>query len=74
MAPRIFNLRPMNKTDDEVLEKYEDLLLFEQSKAQDGRVYFVNILKDTIYDLKVKKQARIESENFIKKQQGTSAT
>lgn len=57
----------MNRTDEEVVEKYDDLRIFEESQGKNARKYVVNSLKDTIYDLKVKRQARIESENFIKK-------
>ena len=50
-----YYLRPMNKTDDLSIKKYEDLLE-EILRDDPDNTFFILMLKDTICDLKVKKQ------------------
>ena len=46
-------LSPKNKTDDLSIKKYEDLLA-KVSKENSDNTFFMNLLKDSISDLKVK--------------------
>jgi len=63
----------MNNTDDAVIRKYEDLLIIQESFTDKHQYkYFINMLKDTIYDLKIKKQARIESDKYLQKKGATN--
>ena len=57
-------LKPSVKTDDASIKKYEDLLAKVQKEDADN-TFFINMLKSTISDLKVKKSGREASLKYL---------
>ena len=59
-------LKPTVKTDDDSIKKYEELLSKVQKEDADNK-FFINMLKSTISDLKVKQSGREASLKYLKK-------
>ena len=57
-------LAPKNKTDDQSIKKYEDLLAKVMTENSDN-TFFINMLKDSISDLKVKQKGCLASAKYI---------
>lgn len=57
-------LRPMNKTDEAAIKRYEDLLAKTQKEKPDN-TFFINMLKDTITALNEKKRGTEASEKYL---------
>ena len=57
-------LAPKNKTDDLSIKKYEDLLS-KVMKENSDNTFFINLLKDSISDLKVKQKGCITSAQYL---------
>lgn len=57
-------LRPMIKTDNAFIKRYEDLYAKIKTDSPDN-TFYLNMLKETIYDLKVKQKAQEASANYL---------
>ena len=57
-------LAPSNKTDDLSIKKYEDLLAKVMKENSDS-TFFINLLKDSISDLKVKQKGCEVSAHYL---------
>ena len=72
VAEAFFKLmRPMNKCTPEAIERYEKLLA-KVRKEQPDNTFFINLLKDTITELKAKWQGRRASEQYLKPSSGVN--
>ena len=56
-------LRPMNGADEELIAKYQSLLDKVTNEKPDN-TFFINMLKETIGDLRIKKDCRDASAKY----------
>ena len=54
----------MIKTDNAFIKRYEDLYAKIKTDSPDN-TFYLNMLKETIYDLKVKQKAQEASANYL---------